>query len=244
MKKGKVVLIASGKGGVGKSFFSVNLATLLAMQGNRVVIVDLDTKSRDLDLLLGEENSLVFNISDIVNGLCSIGQGLINCKQAENLFLAGGSAYIANQNTDNSRVGKFISFLGENFEYVIIDNATGFGEEMSICLTESDATVVVSEATHSSLRASENLIAELTMKRVKNLFSIVNKADVELLENNAMPTIQKMGERLRVPMLGVIQYEKGIVFSANDGKPIVTEEGYVKENFTEIANRLFAILDK
>ena len=236
---GKVIAIVSGKGGTGKTFFTSNLGTSLAMRGNRVVMVDMDFGMRNLDLYMGLENNVVYNVMDILSGVCGVKRALIADKRTPELYLISSALCGDTRDLTKLHMKVLCDILRDHFDYVIIDAPAGVGEYFEVAVAGIDTAIVITEAEMASIRDAQVVQSRLHSVGVHDMYCVVNKINKELAKVGIVPTIKEIKEKLNLPIAGAIQYDTNVSISTNSGNPIVykTDE-YIHKNFNNIIDRM------
>ncbi|MBQ1396432.1 MAG: septum site-determining protein MinD [Eubacterium sp.] len=236
---GKVYLISSGKGGTGKTMFTVNLGATLAKQGKRVVMVDLDLGMRNLDLYCGLENNVVYDVYDVLTGLCRIKQALIRDKRFDDLYIMAASPSRSDGTLTPLHLKVLCDKLRSTFDYILIDAPSGIEDGLVIASAGADEAILVVSPDYSSLRDADNLDRQLLALGLTTRHLVVNNADAELMKAGFMPRLKDITSMLSAELAGVIQTDQNIRISTNLGIPIVLKEGtYIEENFLNIAERI------
>ncbi len=242
----EVITITSGKGGVGKSTTTANIATALAMLGKKVVAVDFDIGLRNLDMILGLENRIVYDVVDAMEGNCNLAQAVIKDKRTQNLHFLPASQTKDKDVLDKEKVEKLIENLKKEFDYVLIDSPAGIesGFEHSIYL--ADRALIVSTPEISSVRDADRVIGIIDAKSKKakegkevQKHIIINRIKPELVEKGEMLSTEDVLHILALPLIGVVPDDEDIVKSTNLGEPIaMKEDSLVGEAFRRIAKRI------
>ena len=236
---GKAFLIASGKGGTGKSMFAVNFGATLAKNGAKVVILDLDLGLRNLDLYFGLENNVVYDVYDVLTGVCRIKQALIRDKRFEDLYLMAASPTRDDGSLTPLHMKVLCEKLKNIYDYVIIDAPSGIDDGLVIASAGADSAVIVTTPEYSALRDADTLDRQLQQLGIEERFVVLNKVVAEMMSAGYMPRLQEVSAMVQPPLVGVIQYDENIQISMNLGIPIVLKEGtYIEENFEKIAARI------
>jgi septum site-determining protein MinD len=245
-KLGTVITITSGKGGVGKSTTTANIATALALRGKKVVAVDFDIGLRNLDMILGLENRIVYDVVDVMEGKCNLSQAIIKDKRTQNLHFLPASQTKDKTVLDKQKVEKLINDLKEKFDYILIDSPAGIesGFEHSIYL--ADRALVVTTPEISAVRDADRVIGIIDAKSKKaqegeevQKHIIINRLKPELVEKGEMLSVEDVLHILALPLIGVVPDDEDIVKSTNLGEPIVlNEKSLVGEAFRRIARRI------
>ncbi len=235
----KVISIVSGKGGTGKSLFAANMGALLAMGGSSVVLIDMDMGLRNLDIYLGLENRVVYNVMDVLSGLCRIKQALVRDKRFKALYLMSAAPPKDERDITPLHMKVLCERLKEQFDYIIIDGSAGIGDGLDLAVAPADTVLVITEAEAASIRDADVVDRELTKQGIENKFAIINKVDPELMALGAVPTLADISKGLRIKIAGIIQYDRNIFIATNKGMPIVMKLGtYIERNFSKIVKRI------
>lgn len=235
----KVYFVASGKGGTGKTMFACNLGASYAQKGYRVVIVDMDMGQRNLDLYMGLENNIVFDVYDVMTGVCPIRQALVKDHRFESLYMIGASPVRDRGDLTPLHVQVLCERLREQFDYVIIDAPSGIDDSMVLAASGSDAAVIVSTPEYASLRDADMLDSELIKLGIYNRYLVINKLVAELMNQGILPKLREIVTMMRPKLIGVIQWDENINISTNVGVPIVMKKDtYINSNFVNIMERL------
>lgn len=237
------ILVASGKGGTGKTFFAANLGATLAMEGKRVVLLDMDMGLRNLDLYLGLENRVVYNIMDVLSGVCKIRQALIRDRRFSELYLMAASPMRDARDITPLHLSVLCDKLKKEFDVIILDAPAGIGDGLSVCAKAADLAVIVTEPDSASVRDADVLDSVLTELGVSRRLCVLNKVNAELMAMGAVPGILAVAQELRMEIAGIIQYDTNILVANNRGVPIVAKRDlYISGNFSRIAERILAAL--
>ena len=185
-----VILIASGKGGTGKTFFAANLGACLAMSGKKVVLVDMDMGLRNLDLYLGLENRVVYNVMDVISGVCKIKQALVRDRRFSELYLMAASPIRDLRDITPLHMQVLCEKLGEEFDYVIIDAPAGIGEGVEVAAASADTAVIITESDTASVRDADCMDQLLREIGVSKRFCVLNKVNAELMSFKKEDTVK------------------------------------------------------
>ncbi|MCR5134294.1 MAG: septum site-determining protein MinD [Clostridiales bacterium] len=238
---GNVIVVASGKGGTGKTLFTSNLGAVLAMRGKRVVLVDMDMGLRNLDLYLGLESKVVYNVMDVLSGMCRIKQALIRDKRFESLYLIAASPNRDERDITELHMQILCEKLGEAFDYIIIDAPAGIGEGFELAAAAAEKAVVVTEADTAAIRDADVVDRELIRLGIEQRYCVFNKVKGDLMSMGVIPGISSVSRGIRMNVAGIIQYDDNILVSATRGVPIVMkEDSYITQNMERIADRILA----
>lgn len=225
---GTIITVTSGKGGVGKSTTTANLAVGLAQSGKKVVAVDFDIGLRNLDMILGLENRIVYDVVDVMEERCNLSQALINDKRTKSLYFLPASQSKDKTVLDIDKVRKLVESLKMEFEYVFLDSPAGIegGFEHSIFL--ADRALIITTPEVSAVRDADRVIGIIDAKseKAKNggeveKHIIVNRIKAEMVARGDMMNIEDVLNILALPLIGVVPEDEKVVRSTNVGEPII-----------------------
>lgn len=236
---GQVISVVSGKGGTGKSFFAANMGALLAMNGKKVILIDMDMGMRNLDIYLGLEDRVVYNIMDVLSGMCRIKQALIRDKRFKSLYLISAAPPRDRRDITGMHMQVLCNRLKKDNDFIIIDGPSGIDDELDLVATPADTVVVVTEPEPASIRDADIVNRRLLDMGKTSRYCVVNKVKAELMAMGAIPSLRDITRDLRMKMAGFIQYDDNMLIANNSGVPIVLKLGtYIEKNFTKIVNRI------
>lgn len=235
---GEVIVITSGKGGVGKTTTVANIGTGLAMMGKRVVVVDTDIGLRNLDVVLGLENRIVYNLVDVINGSCRLRQALIKDKRHPNLYLLPSA-----QTKDKSAVSpqqmiKLTEDLKEEFDFVLLDCPAGIEQGFKNAVAGADKALVVTTPEVSAIRDADRIIGLLEAGDLRDIHLIINRLRPDMIDRGDMMSVEDVLEILGVNLLGTILDDEQIVVAANQGEPFSGKYSQAEEEYKNICKRL------
>lgn len=240
---GKAIVIASGKGGTGKTTLAANLGATLALQGHKVVLIDLDTGLRNLDLYLGMENNIVYDINDVLTGVCRIRQALVKVKAFPGLMFMAASPQKPTGEITPLHIKVLCSKLKQKYDYIIIDAPAGIDDGMVVATGGADMGIVVVTPEYSSLRNAEIVKNTLEEQGINKIAYVVNKIDLKLIEQGKAPTFEEVTKSIRDKIVGIIQRDDNIHVSTNLGIPIVSmTETYISKSFMAMGMRIKRLL--
>jgi len=238
---GKVILIASGKGGVGKTVFASNAGAKLAQEGYKVVLIDMNMGLRNLDICLGLENRVVYDVADVLTGVCRIKQALIKDRRFPELYLMSAPQNKQKAEVTPLHMKVLCNKLRRNFDYIIVDAPAGIGEDLAIAASGADSAVIITVPEYAAVRDADMLDQVLLELGIKKRTYVINKVMANLIATGLVPSIAEIAETMRPEMAGIIQYDENIHIAANNGLPIVYREGtYIEKNFKKILERIIA----
>ena len=215
----EVIVVTSGKGGVGKTTTSANIGCGLALEGKKVVLVDSDIGLRNLDVVMGLENRIV------IEGTCRLKQALIKDKRYQGLFLLPAAQTRDKNAVSPEQMKKLCQNIKDmGFEYIIIDCPAGIEQGFKNAVAGADRAVVVTTPEVSAVRDADRIIGLLEANGISNPGLIVNRLRVDMVKRGDMMSVDDVKEILSVDVLGVVPDDEDVVITTNKGEPAVTEE--------------------
>jgi septum site-determining protein MinD len=236
---GEAIVVTSGKGGVGKTTTSANIGTALASMGKKVVVVDGDTGLRNLDVLMGLENRIVFTLMDVIEEKCRLKQALIKDKRFTNLFLLPTAQTRDKNDIKIGQMKKLIEDLKGEFDYVIIDCPAGIEQGFENAVVAADRALIVVNPEVTSVRDADRVIGKLDSKGVDDHQLIINRVNYEMTKNGDMLDINDILDSLAIKLIGAVPDDRSITISTNKGEPIVLDDkSAAGQAFRNIARRI------
>ena len=235
---GEVIVITSGKGGVGKTTSSANIGTGLAKLDKSVLMIDTDIGLRNLDVVMGLENRIVYNLVDVIEGECRLKQALIKDRHYPNLQLLPSA-----QTKDKSAVRpeqmiKLINGLKKNFDYIILDCPAGIEQGFRNAIAAADRALVVTTPEVSAIRDADRIIGLLEEKGIRRNHLIVNRLRPELVKRGDMMSAQDIMDLLGVPLIGVIPDDEAVIVATNQGQSLIEGETLPGQAYRNIVRRI------
>ncbi|MCM8748922.1 septum site-determining protein MinD [Thermomicrobiaceae bacterium CFH 74404] len=236
---GRVITITSGKGGVGKTTTTANLGAALAARGRSVVLLDADIGLRNLDIVLGLENRIVYDIVDVVEGRCRLRQAMIRDKRLNNLYLIPAAQTRDKEAVSPQQMRALCEELRRQFDFILIDSPAGIEQGFRNAIAGADEVIVVTNPEVSSVRDADRIVglveaAELPVPRL-----IVNRIDPELVRRGDMMSVEDVTEILSIPLIGLVPDDETIITATNRGEPVALDPlSRAGQAFRDIAARL------
>lgn len=236
----EVIVITSGKGGVGKTTTSANLGCGLAVLGKKVALVDADIGLRNLDVVMGLENRIVYDLVDVVEGNCRLKQALIKDKRYDGLFLLPAAQTRDKDAVSPEQMQKLCASLKEEgFDYVIIDCPAGIEQGFKNAIAGADRAIVVTTPEVSAVRDADRIIGLLEANGLNDPMLILNRLRIDLVQRGEMMNIDDVTEILAVDILGVVPDDEAIVIATNKGEPAVSnQESRAGQAYRNIVQRI------
>jgi len=238
----RVIVITSGKGGVGKTTTTANIGAALADKGHKVLLIDTDIGLRNLDVVMGLENRIVYDLIDVIEGRCRISQALIKDKRCQNLVLLP-AAQIRDKNDVNvDQMKELISSLKDSFDYILIDCPAGIEQGFKNAIAAANEAVVVTTPEVSATRDADRIIGLLEAAGIKSPRLVVNRLRIDMVKDKNMLGVEDILDILAVKLLGVVPDDENVVISTNKGEPLVYKgDSLAAKAFKNIASRIEGI---
>jgi len=221
---GEVIVVTSGKGGVGKTTTSANIGSGLAAAGHKVVLVDMDIGLRNLDVLMGLEKRIVYDLVDVTSGNCRLKQALIKDKRFANLFLLAAAQTKDKTAVNPEQMKVLAAELKEIFDYVIIDCPAGIEQGFQNAIAGADWAIVVCTPEVSSIRDADRIISLLEAAELKNTKLIINRVRPAMIKSGDMMDISDIQDILDIELIGAVPENESIIISTNRGQPAVMDK--------------------
>lgn len=235
---GKIIVISSGKGGVGKTTATASIGAALAMDGKKVAVVDMDIGLRNLDVVMGLENRVVFNIVDIVRGKCKVKQAAIKDRRIDNLFLIPASQSDNKDALTPKDIQRVCKDMRTMFDFVLMDCPAGIERGFENAVAAADEAVVVCTPEVSSIRDADRVIGLLLAKQIPPKL-LVNRISPAMVDRGEMLSHQDVVDVLSIELVGLVEVDDQVVACTNSGSPLVMQGGSkAGQAFKRIAMRL------
>ena len=237
---GRVIVITSGKGGVGKTTTSANIGTALAKEGYKVVLIDTDLGLRNLDLLLGLENRIVYTIVDVIEERCKLKQALVKDKKNPNLSLLAAAQTRDKSAVNAEQLKEICSKLKAKNDFVLVDCPAGIEQGFQNAIAGASEAIVVTTPEMSAIRDADRIIGLLnTKEEIASTRLLLNRVRPNLIRNNEMMSVDDVVGILEIPLLGIIPEDTGIITSTNKGEPIVNDDtSLAGQAYRNVAKRI------
>lgn len=236
---GESIVITSGKGGVGKTTTTANIGTALASLGKKVVVVDGDTGLRNLDVLMGLENRIVYTVLDVLEERCRLKQALIKDKRFNDLCLLPTAQTRDKNDISPQQMLTLVLELKKDFDYVIIDCPAGIEQGFENAIIGADKAIIVVNPEVTSVRDADRVIGKLDAKGLEDHQLVINRLNYDMTQKGEMLDVSDIVEILSVKLLGVVPDDRDITISTNRGEPIVlNDKSKSGEAFRNVARRI------
>lgn len=238
-KLGKAIVITSGKGGVGKTTTSANIGTGLAMLGYSVVVLDADIGLRNLDVVMGLENRIVYDLVDVVEKNCRIKQALIRDKRQEKLYLLPAAQTKDKTAVKPEQMVELINELKKEHDYIIVDSPAGIEQGFQYSIAGADRAIIVTTPEISAVRDADRVIGILEANGLHDPEIIINRIRPDMVKRGDMMNTEDILDILAIDLLGVVPDDESIVISTNKGEPaVIDEKAFAGKAYRNIVQRI------
>lgn len=236
---GKVIVITSGKGGVGKTTTCANLGTGLAQRGHKTVLIDADVGLRNLDVVMGLENRIVFDLVNVCEKVCKTRQALIKDKRFENMYLLPAAQTKEKDVIKPEQMIELCNELRQEFDYILIDCPAGIEQGFKNAVAGADQAVIVTTPDVSAVRDADRIVGLLQSRGITQPQLIINRVRPQMVRKGDMMDIDDVNDILAIPLIGVVPDDESIIISTNKGEPaIMDSSSRAGEAFRNIVSRI------
>ena len=235
---GEVIVITSGKGGVGKTTTTANVGTGLAKLDKKVVLIDTDIGLRNLDVVMGLENRIVYNLVDVIEGNCRIKQALIKDKRYPNLYLLPSAQTRDKTAVNPEQMKKLCNELRDEFDYILMDCPAGIEQGFRNAIAGADRALVVTTPEVSAVRDADRIIGLLEANDIRRTHLIVNRLRMDMVRRGDMMSSDDVVEILAIDLIGIVPDDENIVISTNQGEPLVGNDTMAGKAYMNICRRV------
>jgi septum site-determining protein MinD len=221
---GEAIVITSGKGGVGKTTTSANLGTALAILGKRVCLVDTDIGLRNLDVVMGLENRIIYDLVDVVEGRCKMHQALVKDKRFDDLLYLLPAAQTSDKTAVKpEQIKKLIDELKQDYDYIVIDCPAGIEQGYKNAVAGADKAVVVTTPEISAVRDADRIIGLLEKEDIEPPKLVINRIRNHLVKNGDMLDVDEIVTHLSIDLIGIVADDDDVIKASNNGEPIAMD---------------------
>lgn len=235
---GEVIVITSGKGGVGKTTSTANIGSGLAALNKKVVLIDTDIGLRNLDVVLGLENRIVYNLVDVVEGNCRLKQALIHDKKYSELYLLPSAQTRDKTSVTPEQMIKLTDELREEFDYVILDCPAGIEQGFQNAIAGADRAIIITTPEVSAIRDADRIIGLLEASEMKKTELVVNRIRMDMVKRGDMMSVEDVVDILSVDLLGAVPDDEEVVVATNQGQPLVGNGSMAGTAYANICKRI------
>ena len=231
---GEVIVITSGKGGVGKTTTTANIGAGLSKFDKKVVVIDTDLGLRNLDVVMGLENLIVYNLVDVIEGTCRLKQALI-------LYLLPSAQTKDKTAISPGQMKKLTSQLKDEFDYILLDCPAGIEQGFQNAIAGADRAIVVTTPEVSAIRDADRIIGLLESNQLKKIDLIINRIRMDMVKRGDMMSVDDVTEILSVPLIGALPDDEQVVIGTNQGEPVVGLDSKAGKAYLNICKRIMGI---
>lgn len=237
---GRVIVITSGKGGVGKTTTSANIGSALAKLGHKVVLIDTDTGLRNLDLLLGLENRIVYTLVDVVEERCKLRQALVKDKKNPNLCMLATAQTRDKSSVTAEQLQKITEKLKKDYDFIIVDCPAGIEQGFQTAIAGASEAIIVTTPEMSAIRDADRIIGLLdAAEGIESYKVLINRVRPNMIAAKDMLSVEDVLDQLSCQKIGIIPEDSGIITSTNKGEPIVhNEKSLAGKAYMNVARRI------
>jgi septum site-determining protein MinD len=238
---GEAIVVTSGKGGVGKTTTTANLGTALALQGKKVCLIDTDIGLRNLDVILGLENRIIYDLVDVIEGRCKVHQALVKDKRFDDMLYLLPAAQTTDKNAINpDQMRELVMGLKEQYDFVIIDCPAGIEQGYKNAVAGADKAIVVTTPEISAVRDADRIIGLLELEEnIEPPKLIINRIRPHLMKAGEALDVNEITTHLSIDLLGIVADDESVISSSNRGEPIVMDpQNRAALGYRNIARRL------
>lgn len=235
---GEVIVITSGKGGVGKTTITANLSISMANMGKKILAIDTDIGLRNLDVVMGLENFITYNLVDVIEGNCRLNQAIIRDKSHPNLFLLPSAQARDKDSVSPEQMCRLINQLKDSFDYILIDCPAGIEQGFKNAIAAASKAIVVTTPEVSAVRDADRVIGLLEKDGISPIYLIVNRIRPDLIKKGDMMSKNDVSEILGVDIIGSLNDETDVVIATNRGISLAEQNTRLKKTIMNIARRV------
>lgn len=236
---GRSILVASGKGGSGRTTFAIAMAMTLTRRGCRVCLLDLNFGLRNLDIYLGLEDKVIFDIGDIMSGVCKVEKALVRDERYGELYLLESTQNKLIKGITEGHVRALVSQLKKEFDYIVIDGPAAIDSDLAIAAAGADSAVLILTADPLALRNTDAVDRRIAACGIRSRCFVINMVRRGLGGSDHTPGIDEFTRVMNIPMAGIIPYDENIELGNNAGRPVYTvPDSYIAKNLDEIVTRM------
>lgn len=234
----EVIVVTSGKGGVGKTTSTANIGAGLARMNKKVVLVDTDIGLRNLDVVMGLENRIIYNLVDVVEGNCRLKQALIRDRHNPNLCLLPSAQTRDKSSVSPEQMKKLAESLRSMFDYIIMDCPAGIEQGFKNAIAAADRAIVVTTPEVAAIRDADRIIGLLEAEGFKKIDLLINRLRLDMIRRGEMMSVEDVLDILAVNLIGAVPDEERVVIATNHGEPVVGTESLSSTAFLNICRRI------
>lgn len=234
----EVIVVTSGKGGVGKTTTTANVGSGLAQSGAKVLLIDTDIGLRNLDVVMGLENRIVYNLVDVIEGNCRIKQALIRDKRYPNLYLLPCAQTKDKTAVNENQMRRLIDQVRDEFDYILLDSPAGIEQGFKNAIAGANRALVVTTPEVSAIRDADRIVGLLEANEFTKIDLVINRIRYDLVRRGDMMTAEDVVDILSIPLIGVVPDDENVVIATNRGEPLVGSQTLAGRAYRNICYRV------
>ena len=234
----EIIVVTSGKGGVGKTTTTANLGVGLSLLGKKVLMIDTDIGLRNLDVVLGLENRIVYNLVDVIESKCRLKQAVIKDTRFENLYLLPSAQTKDKTSVSPEQMKKLIDELKDDYDFILLDCPAGIEQGFKNAIAGAQRSIVVTTPEVSSIRDADRIIGLLEASGIRKNELLINRLRVDMVRRGDMMSVEDVTEILAIDLLGVIPDDESVVVATNQGEPLVGDHTLAGRAYQNICYRV------
>lgn len=234
----EVIVITSGKGGVGKTTTTANIGAGLVALGKKVVVIDTDLGLRNLDVVMGLENRIVYNLVDVIEGNCRMKQALIKDKRYNELYLLPSAQTKDKSAVSPEQMMKLTEELREEFDYILLDCPAGIEQGFQNAVAGADRAIVVTTPEVSAIRDADRIIGLLQKKKIGRMDLLINRIRMDMVKRGDMMSVEDVTEILAIDLIGIVPDDEQIIISTNQGDTVIGSKALSGQAYANICKRI------
>ena len=235
---GEVIVITSGKGGVGKTTTTANIGIGLSGLGKKVLVIDTDLGLRNLDVVMGLENRIVYNLVDVINGNCRLKQALVRDKRFPELYLLPSAQTKDKSSVSPEQMKKLVDDLRDEYDFVLLDCPAGIEQGFKNAIAGADRAIIVTTPEVSAIRDADRIIGLLEAEELKKIELVINRIRMDMVKRGDMMSVEDVVDILAIDLIGVVPDDESIVIATNEGEPLVGSDTQAGKAFANICHRV------
>ncbi|RBW71598.1 septum site-determining protein MinD [Bacillus taeanensis] len=220
---GDAIVVTSGKGGVGKTTTTANIGTSLALSGHKVCLIDTDIGLRNLDVIMGLENRIIYDLVDVAEGRCRLHQALIKDKRFECLYLLPAAQTKDKSAVQPEQMKRIVKELKQEYDFIIIDCPAGIEQGFKNAIAGADKSIVVTTPETSAVRDADRIIGLLEQEDIESPRLVINRIRSHMMKNGDMLDIDEIVSILAIELLGIVVDDENVITASNRGEPIALD---------------------
>ncbi|TFJ93990.1 septum site-determining protein MinD [Lentibacillus salicampi] len=220
---GEAIVITSGKGGVGKTTTTANIGTALALMEKKVCLIDTDIGLRNLDVIMGLENRIIYDIVDVIEERCKLGQALIKDKRFDDLTLLPAAQTSDKSAVTTEGMKKIIQELKQTYDYIIIDCPAGIEQGFQNAIAGADKAIVITTPEKSSVRDADRIVGLLENEAIDPPKMVINRIRNHMIKNGDMLDIDDIMQILSIDLIGIVIDDDAVIKASNNGEPVALQ---------------------